>query len=227
MASTYNLAVQVRTVFGKKADKLRDQDLIPGVVYGQNSENISISVPAREFKKVFQAAGESSLIDLKIGDKDSTVLVHDIQRDPITGEFIHVDFYRVSMTKKLTAVTPLVFTGESKAVKELGAILLKSLDHVTIECLPKDLVHEIVIDLNQLENIDDSVRLSGIVVPDGVTIIGESGTVVVSVQPPRKLEDIAADEATTPTADVSAVEVEKKGKKEEGETVVAPSVEKK
>ncbi|MFA5954562.1 MAG: 50S ribosomal protein L25 [Patescibacteria group bacterium] len=212
MAQKFNIAVQERTVFGKKNRALRDEALIPGVVYGQGEPNINVSIPLGSFQKLFSAAGESSLVDLTVGTGTPfVVLIHDIQRQPVTGDFEHVDFYRVNMKKTLTVTVPFVFDGESPAVKEQGGVLVKALDHATIECLPSALVHELRVDIAVLANINDALHVKDIPMPEGVTVMNDPETVVVAVHPPRKEEE----ETPVVVADVSTVEVEKKGKTEE------------
>jgi len=214
MAQKFSLAVQQRTVFGKKNKGLRSEGIIPGVVYGQGKKNIDVAITLGQFQKLFNAAGESSLVDLSVGDAAPfVVLIHDVQRQPVTGDIEHVDFYRVNMKKTLTATVALAFSGESPAVKEQGGVLVKALDHVEIECLPSDLVHELTVDLGVLANIDDALHVKDVPTPNGVAITNDPETVVVAVHPPRKEEE----ETPVVAADVSEVEVEKKGKTEDAE----------
>ncbi|KKU48063.1 hypothetical protein A3H10_00985 [Candidatus Uhrbacteria bacterium RIFCSPLOWO2_12_FULL_46_10] len=212
---TYSLQVATRTLVGKKNKLLRGQGLIPGVVYGHGETNRSVEIKKVPFEKLFQSAGESSLVDLNI-DEDASlkVLIHDIQRHPVTGQIIHVDFYQVKMTEKLTADVPLVFIGEAKAVKELGGVLVKTLDHVKVECLPQDLVHELKVNLSSLETFDDAIHVKDIVVPTGINVLSSIDDMVVSVQPPRTEEEAKIEGAEAPV-DVSEVEVEKEKKDKE------------
>lgn len=215
---TYSLQVAARTLAGKKNKLLRDHGLIPGVVYGHGETNRLVEVKRALFEKLFQSAGESSLVDLSIdGTPSLKVLIHDVQNHPVNGQIIHIDFYQVKMTEKLTADVPLVFVGEPKAVKELGGILVKTLDHVKVECLPQDLVHELKVDLSSLETFDDTIHVKDIVVPSEINVLSSADDMVVSIQPPRAEEEIKVAEAEKP-ADVSEVEVEKekKGKEAKG-----------
>lgn len=220
-----SLNVQSRTATGKKVAGLRAQGFVPGVIYGHGFENRSVSAEAIPFDKILKKAGTSSLVDLSIdGAAPIKVLIHDVQRNPVTNQVGHIDFYHVKMTEKLSAQVPLVLIGESKAVKEAGAILVKTLDRVTVECLPQDLVHELTVDISTLDNFDDAIHVSDIVVPHGITIEADASEVVVTVKAPRTEAEMEADLATPATENVAEVAVEKKGKEAEaaeGEESVA------
>jgi large subunit ribosomal protein L25 len=214
----YILNAQPRTELGKQNLNLRNNRMIPAVVYGHGADNHNVTVSEPEFRAVFAKAEQSGLIELTIGDAKESVLVliHDLQRDPLSQEVQHVDFYRVKQGEKLTATVSLEFIGESPAEKELGGNLVTSQDSVEIECLPKDLVQHLQVDLSKLKEFGDAIHYSDLEVSDGIEIIGEPETVIVSVQEPRKVEE----ETPAETPDVDSVEVEKKGKQEgeEGET---------
>lgn len=209
----YTLTVQPRTELGKKNLGLRNSRMIPAVVYGHGAENENVAMAEPEFRSVFARAEQSGLIELTIGDAKEPVLVlvHDLQRDPLSQEVQHVDFYRVKLGEKLTATVTLEFVGESAAEKELGGNLIKSQDSVEIECLPKDLVQHLQVDLSKLAAFGDVVHYSDIQTPEGVEIVGDSETVIVSVQEPKKIEE----EAPAEEASVDDVEVEKKGKQDD------------
>jgi len=169
---------------------LREKGFIPAVVYGKEEKNISLSIDYEEFRKVFKDTGENTIIKLKIEDKDKNVLVHDVAKDPVTDKFIHIDFYQIRMDKIITAEVPLVFEGESPAVKNLDGILIKNVTEVEIESLPSDLPHEIKVDISALETFDDSIRVSDLKLPENVKIKTDSEETVVSVNPPRTEEEI-------------------------------------
>ena len=142
------LQVQSRSQTGKQVARLREEGVLPAVVYGRGFDPKNISVDSHQFAKVFEAAGESTLLDLSIDQaKPVKVLIQDIQRDPLTHEFLHVDFHQVRMDEKLKAEIILKFMGEPPAVKELSGILVTTMSALPIECLPADLVHEIEVNL--------------------------------------------------------------------------------
>jgi len=201
-----NLKVQGR----EKNEKLAP-DFMAGVVYGQSMENVLIKIKTNDFIKVYEKAGESNLINLEIDGKGTfQVLVKELQKDVVKDFFIHVDLYKVDMNKELTAEIPLEFIGESKAMKEQGALLNKSIDEVSVECLPNDLVDHIDIDISVLENIGDAIFIKDMNVPKGIKILNNADDVVATVVEPEeeKVEAVvAAPVAETPA---KAVETEKK-----------------
>lgn len=212
---TFVLEAQLRDITGKKVSALREKGLIPAVLYGHNVKGKMVSVPEIPFTKVFQKAGESSLIDLAIGSEPAVkVLVYDIQKDPLTEAFTHVDFYQVDMTEKLTTEIPLKFVGESRAMKELAGILVKSVNELNVRCLPGDLVHEIEVDISPLVTFDDAIKISDIILPPGIEALNNANDVIATVTAPISEADLKALEEK-PVEDVTAVKVEEKKKKEE------------
>lgn len=177
------------------AKKLRQQKMVPAVFYGNGKTNESIVLDHETFRKVFAEAGSNTIIDLKMpSGATEKVLVHDVQRDPVMDTFMHVDFYGVKMTEKLTTEIPFEFVGESNAVKNLGGMLTTNMDEIEVRCLPGDLVHSIVIDLSKLENLNDSIHLSDITMPHGLEVMTEEeDPVIVSVQ---AIEEEKEEEST-------------------------------
>jgi len=144
-----------------KTKVLRANRIIPGVVYGKTQESIAIQMDASDLLRIFRKAGESSIINLKIkGIKEEIeVLFHDSQFEPVSGEFMHVDFYALTRWEKLTTKIHLNFIGNSEAIKE-GAILSENVKEIEVSCLPKDLVSSFDVDLSLLKKEEDVIRLS-------------------------------------------------------------------
>jgi large subunit ribosomal protein L25 len=214
---SYSLAVTKRS---EKGQKTRLQGQIPGVVYGAGTEPVSFAVDYAPFVKLFRAAGSSSLIDLNVGSENSgKVLVQDVQRDPVSDEIIHVDLRRIDMNKSMTAMVQLSFIGESPILKEAGGTLVTSLQEVEVECLPKDLVSRIEVDISVLKTFEDSVAVKDLAVPAGIKIISpEQTTLVVKPAPAMTEEEMKAlEEAGKAPVDLSAIESAGKKKEDEGE----------
>jgi len=212
---TYELNAKSRTLRGRKTYALRAQEIVPAVVYGAGIEAPTpVEVDRGEFVRVFRAAGESGVVELSIDGKMVNVLIHDIQTDPLRDEVIHADFRALDMTKPIEANVKLAFTGESAAIKVLGGIFVHSLDDVKVRALPKDLPHEIAVDISGLATFDDVVRVKDLPAMPGVEILVDAETTLASVDAPRSEEELA-DLNKAVEADVTAVEVEKKGKEEE------------
>ncbi len=200
-----------------KADKLsviRSNGMIPAVVYGARVENTSISVPSIDFIKAFKEAGESSTIALDLEGKKIDVLIHDVHVDPVKGFPMHADFLAIDMNKPVQVQVPLEFTGVAPAEKSGLGSLMKIIHEVHIEALPKDLPHAISVDISSLETLQNQIHVKDIILPKGVTMITH-GEEVVALVAPAKAEKV---EEEAPV-DLSAIEVEKKGKKDaEGES---------
>ncbi len=212
------LLVKIRSELGRQASKVREKGFIPAVLYGQGVKNLNLSVDYNIFEKAYKEAGESTLIKLKIKDgeteKERVVLIHDLTRDPVTDRFVHVDFKQIKMDKAIKVEVPLVFVGESEAVKTEGGVLVKSIQSVEIEALPQDLIHEIEVDISVLETFDDNIYIKDLKIPDTVKLTVDSEEVIASVTPPRSEEELEALEEA-PVEGVEDVEVEEKGKDEE------------
>lgn len=213
--SEWRIEATTRTAMRKRLDALRRRGSIPAVLYGRGRRTEHLEVPAARFRLVFAEAGESSLVDVVVdGQRTVPSLVQDIQVEPVTGDILHVDFHAVSMTEKVEIDVALRFVGESLAVKELGGTLLKNKDTVKIECLPKDLVKEIDVDISKLKTFEDMIRLSDLRLPDGLHLKEPTETVVAQVEPPRSEEELKELE-TAVVEDVSQVEKVEKPKEEE------------
>ena len=196
-----------------KPDALRKAGEIPAVFYGAGKTTASISIPVAQFKKLWREAGESSTVKISVGDNNIDALIHEVQVHPVTEEPIHVDFLVVDMNKKIRVKVPLEYMGVSNAVKNGLGNLVKVLYEMEVEALPKDLPHNLPVDISKLETIQDQIFVSDIKLPAGVAVITDEHDVVASIvlQVEEKEEVVAAP------VDLSAIEVEKKGKKEEGE----------
>lgn len=216
--STYALNAAIRSEIGKKAQALRSQRLIPGIVYGNNVKNQPVEVGCSEFEKVYAHAGGSNLVNLCIDNTDAVaVLIHDVQRGVRINEILHVDFYQVDMSKKLNTRIPLKFIGESKAVKGLGGILIKSATHLDVTCLPQDLVSEIVVDISKLDAFDTSIKIGDIDIPAGIEVSANASDIVAIATAPLSEDEIKKSLEGKPEENIEAVKVEERGKKEQKE----------
>lgn len=198
------LRAEVRELVGKSPNSLRKEGFLPSVVYGHNFETTPIQIKYSDFEKVYKAAGESTLINLKLGDREEPTMIKDIQKDPVSDKIIHADFYKVNLSERVKANVPIIVVGESGAVKN-GGILVKTLNELGVEALPQDLPHEFKIDISVLNNFGDEIKIKDIFVSDKVEIHANTEDVVALIQEPRKEE---VEEVAPPT--VEEVEVIKK-----------------
>lgn len=184
-----NLKAKTRKEIGRKTYKLRKEGKIPAVLYGPKLENITIEVDLKDFGKVYQEAGENSLIELVLGDKKFMVLIHAVEMEAVSQKPIHVDFYQPDLTKEIVTDIPLVFEGEAPAVKSLGGTLVKNIHEVEVKALPQNLPHEIRVDITKLSNFGDSIVIGDLVLPSEVKIQKESDEIIALVAEPQKVEE--------------------------------------
>ncbi len=210
------LTAEARTIFGKQLAPYRKAGKLPVVVYGGKSEAKPLFLSTKEFKKVFAHAGESSIVSVAMPDGTKEALIHGVDFHPVTGEPLHADLLVVDMSKPIRVNVPLEFAGESPAVKDLGGALIKVLHEIEIEALPKNLPHNLTVDISALATLDSQVLVKDIAVPAGVTVIAEPEEVVASITVAG--EEVKEEEVPV---DLSAIEVEQKGKKDE-EEIPAP-----
>ena len=208
------LSVQKREVMGKKVKSLRASGLIPAVLYGKGQESIALQVPEKDFLKAFKQAGESTLIYINVDGQSYPTIIHDISRDPLKSNIIHADFYKVSLTEKIKTKVPVVFEGESPAVKEKGGIFVRNINELEVEAFPQDLPHEIKLNISGLKEFGDEVFVKDVDLGGKVKVLAEPNAVLALVQEPKSQEELDA-ELAAPTAGVEDVEVIKKEKPEE------------
>ncbi len=207
------ISAKPRTAFGKQNEKLRKSGSLPAVVYGRGKETTPLEVSAREFAKVYRKAGENTLISLAIeGQPQKKVLIHDVAKHFMKDVPVHVDFYEVDLTRKIHAKVPLHFVGVSPAVKEQGGVSVKNLTEVEVEALPAELPQFIEVNIDNLKNFDELVRVSELKVPDAVKILTHGEDVIVTIQAPRSEAEL--EELAKPTAEAEKAAIEEMAAKE-------------
>jgi large subunit ribosomal protein L25 len=211
------LAAEKRAVLGKKVKQLRREGWTPGVMYGHDFEPIPLQFEARNLQSMLAHTGGSQLISIKIkGQKDPEMaLVRDVQRDPIHRTVLHVDFYRVKMTERLTAEIPLEMLGESPVVEARQGILLQGISTIEVECLPSDLVDAIGVDLSDLAEIDQAVYVRDLAIPAGIDVLTDPDEMIVRVVPLEEEEELEVLEEEMIIPEAAEVEVITEARPEE------------
>lgn len=188
------------------AGQLRRAGYVPAILYGHGIENLPLAVEERVLAKLLPDISSSTLLTLTIpsgGERpldmlgvtpsrveERQVLVQEVQHDPLTGHPLHVDFHQVKLTERIHARVPLRATGESPAVRDLGGVLIQSLDAIDVEAFPQDLPSEIAFDLAQLATFDDRITIANLSVPERVEVHAQPSEIVATVQPPRSEEEL-------------------------------------
>lgn len=209
---TIGLTAKKRTASGKAVATLREKGVIPAVVYGPKQEALSIELSQREFSKVLEDAGESTVIELSVDGESHNVLIHEVDHDPVTGMARHADFYEIVKGQKVEVAIQLSFVGESAAVKG-GANLVKTLHEVEVEADPMNLPHELEVDIAALAEVGSQILASDIKLPPGVTLITGADEVVAIAAAAKEEEELPVG-----APDLASIELsEERGKKPEEE----------
>jgi len=174
------------------AKEARRADQLPMVYYGKGLEPMQFTTDYQDFKRAYRKGGRSSIFTLKMNEKELMGLVHDIQYHPVTDEMDHVDILAIKEGQKITAEVHLIFEGDAPAVKGLGGTFVSSKDSVSVECLPKDLPHDIKVDISGLEDFHTSLSVKDLVLPEGVVVLDEPEVTIATVSAPIQEEDLDA-----------------------------------
>jgi large subunit ribosomal protein L25 len=215
---TINLKAEKREKIGK-LETLRKEGFLPAVYYGHKKESTPIQIKRTEFLKAWKNAGESTVIKLSTPEGEIEALIHAVDLDPVTDEPRHADFYIFEKGHKVEIAVPLEFIGVSPAVKDLGGVLMKILHEVKVKAEPVNLPHQIEVDISPITDLEGQVLAKDIVLPEGVELMENLEEVVVTVATPKaeKVEEVPAD--------LSQIEVEKKGKQDEEDAGVTETKE--
>ena len=208
------LTAERRTVLGKQVKQLREQGWTPGVMYGHGFDPVPLQFEARSLQHMLAQVGGSQLISIKVEGQEQpeVALVREVQRDPIRRTPLHVDFYRVMMTERLTAEIPLEIIGKSPVVEAREGILLQGLSAIEVECLPGDLVDAIEVDLSDLTEVDQALYVRDLAVPAGIDILTDPDEMIVHVVP---LEEEEVEEVEVIVPEAEEVEVITEARAEE------------
>lgn len=234
MADITLTATPREKVSNTKLGRARREGKIPAIMYGGHKATPQMLwVDFLTFAKVYAVAGESSIISLALDKgKKASVIVQELEHDAMTDRVSHIDFFEVSMNEELEARIPLEFVNEAPAVREMGGILVKTLEEVEVTCLPKDLPHSIAIDLSALVDFSIHIQVKDLVLPQGVKVLTDELTTIVLVEAPRteaqmaaldekveadvtKVEGVVKEADATTPAEAEVKKDEKKEKKEE------------
>ena len=214
MAKRVELKAEPREATGRgPTSRLRRGGVVPGIVYGKKKEPRKVQLQQRDIVKIFKhASSENILVDLKLGTESKMVFIKEIQHDPMTNQFLHVDLHEVAADENMRARLPTLSKGEPTGVKTGGGILEHTLHEIEVECLPADLPEHIEIDVSLLE-MGQSVHVGDLQLGDKIRVLSHKELPIFSVVAPQKEEEIvpavaadaAAVEATEQTAEGEAV----------------------
>jgi len=209
-----SLKVELRTVFGKKLSKVRKQGLAPANIYGTDFKSKAISVVYKDLIKTYRVVGKTGVVYLTLDKENIPVLITSVQKHPLTRSFIHVDFRKIDLSKKIEASVPVVTVGVSEAVSQKGGVLLVQSDTLLIEALPESIPHEIEVDISGIKEIGQEIKVSDLKKSDKYEIKTPAEKVIIGVVAHK-------EESIVPETAVAAPEILTEAK--EGEE--APAAE--
>jgi large subunit ribosomal protein L25 len=216
-----------RDVLGKKNRFLRRQGITPAHIFGHNVKSQALQCDTAELKRVIDHAGTTRLVSLKIdGEKQpKSVFIREIQRDTLSKQLLHIDFYQVKMGEKIAVEVPIVLVGEAPAMKVKGRMLAHGINSLSIECLPHNVPPQIEVDISILEEVEQAIHVKDVVLDPDITVHADSEQLVVKVA--EAVVKVEEEEVIAEEEEVEAVEVEAEVEEKAGETSEKPSAESK
>jgi large subunit ribosomal protein L25 len=186
------LTLDSREAQGKANKRLRREGFVPGVVYGKGEDSTNVQVEAKTFEVLYRAAGKTSVVKFRLpgANRATSGFIKSVQRHPLSGRALHVDYYLVNLKVEMEVDVPLIFTGEAPAVEATGGTLLHNMSSIHVKALPTDIPHEIVVDVSVLKNLDVAIHVRDLNLNrDLVTVMTDGETQVATVVPPRVEEE--------------------------------------
>jgi len=186
------LTLDAREAQGKANKRLRRTGVVPGVVYGKGEASTNVQVDAKTFETLYRAAGRTSVVNFRLpgSSRSTSGFIKSVQRHPLSGQPLHVDYLLVNLNVEMEVDVPLVFTGEAPAVEETGGTLLHNLSSVRVKALPNDIPHEIGVDVSVLRSLDVAIHVRDLSLNrDLVQVLTDGETLVSTVVPPRIEEE--------------------------------------
>lgn len=205
-----SLKAQERKTFGRKVKNVRNEGMIPSNIFGKGVKSKAIKVDEKEFLKVFDEAGETSIVEVLFGKENRPCLIHGIQKDPVSEKVLHVDFHQVNLKEKVSADVPIEVVGEAPAVKQGLGTLVTYIDEVEVEALPMDLPEKFEINVNGLKEVDDALHIKDLDYDKSkVELDADPEEIVVKIEALREEEEEPEPEA--PAEGEEGEEAEKEG----------------
>ncbi len=198
------LTVEPRQVSGKKVAQLRRAGVLPANIYGHGIESVSVQLLGEDLEQTLKAATANEVIDLKVAGEPATrsVVIHKVQRHPLNSSILHADFYQVSLREKMRGEVPIVLIGSSEAVSTFNGVLMSGVETIHVEALPLDMPTRIEVDIAIMTQLEDSIHVRDLNLPENVTVLNEPDVVIAKVASPRvSVEGASAAETAAEAAE--------------------------
>jgi large subunit ribosomal protein L25 len=213
---TLELKAEKRDILGKGVKPLRTKGFVPAELYGNGVENVHLTLSMADFEKVYKEGGENTIVNVKFGEESRPALIHDVQIDPVSQQYLAVDLYQVNLNEKIVTNVPLEFVGTSHAVEEMDGVLIKALDEVEVEALPMSIPHSIEVDISALDDFGKSITVGDLKAEGDFVIKTDPDAGVASVAEPREEEEEPEEEMSVEDVVVEGEEGADGEAKEEG-----------
>ena len=212
-----------RETLGKKVRFLRRQGITPVHLFGHDVESLALQCDTAQLQRVLAQAGKTRLVSLQLdqGKKPRNVLIREIQREPQSGELLHIDFYQVRAEEKTRVEVPIVLVGEAPALKLKENMVAQELNSLTVECLPTDIPASVEVDVSSLAEVDQAIRVKDIALGEEVTVLNDPDLVAVKIsfrhiEKEEVVEEVVEEELVAEAAEAAPPpEGESKKAKEE------------
>jgi len=216
------LLTTARETLGKKVRFLRRQGITPVHLFGHDVKSLALQCDTAQLQRVLAQAGRTRLVSLQLdkGKKPRNVLIREIQREPCTGELLHVDFYQVRTAEKTKVEVPVVLVGEAPALKSKENMVAQELNSLTVECLPTEIPPSVELDISSLTEVDQAIRVKDIALGEEVTVLNDPDLVAVKIsfrhiEKEEVVEEVVEEELVAEAAE--AAEAPEGGPKESKE----------
>jgi large subunit ribosomal protein L25 len=186
------LTLDAREAQGKANRRLRRDGIVPGVVFGKGTDSTPVQIDGKTFENLYRAAGRTSVVQLRLPgtSQNTSGIIKHVQRNPLSGRPVHVDFFIVNLKQEMEVDVPLVFVGEAPAVEETGGTLLHNLSSVHVKALPTEIPREIEVNVSVLTSLDVAIHVRDLSLNrDQVQVLTDGETLVATVVPPRVEEE--------------------------------------
>lgn len=204
------IVLNKREVTGKKASKLIEQAIVPAVIYNEKTESYNVQLTLKEANWLANNATSTTILDVELDGKMAKAVVKDIDYSPRTGEVRHVAMFQIDENKEMIFTIPFTLTGVSPAVKNNLGILVKALPSIDVKCKLADLIPEIVVDISNLEHPGQTIAVTDITLPKGITLPNEDNrnSTIVTITQLQKVEEVVVTDAEATEEGATAEEAE-------------------
>ncbi len=210
MPTQIELSAEPRNVFGKHVRRLRRQGIVPANIYGHGASR-AIQAPVRALERLLAQGGRTSVIAIAVDGRSETALFKTLQRDPRSGQILHIDFQAVSMEEQVTSVVPIRFVGESVAVTKLDGVMTHPRTELHVSARAADLPDAIEVDVSTITELHGAIHVSDLATANAYAILDPADEVLAIVQPPKRVEEVEVEEAEAAAEERAAAEGESQG----------------